>query len=239
MANFIKKWSSCGVDILSEAQKKAFALGQAVDSRAGIFGGMVDVNEAGLVILPVPWEGTASYGGGSALAPLGVLTASHQLDLEDPWFGRAYGLAPAFAQASEELLDLNRHAQLRQTKDWINKASCKVDTWVETQASKWFELGKAVAVIGGEHSVSYGLLKSLSNQLPSFSILHIDAHFDLRCAYEGYERSHASIMYNVLENLPQVDKIVHVGIRDFSAEELCRSHASKFGLHTIVISFDY
>ena len=53
----------------------------------------------------------------------------------------------------------------------------------------------------------------------SFGVLHIDAHRDLREAYEGFEYSHASIMYNVLRDVPQVTRLVQVGVRDFSAAE--------------------
>jgi agmatinase len=76
-----------------------------------------------------------------------------------------------------------------------------------------------VAVVGGEHSAPFGLLQALNEKYDDFGILHIDAHADLRRAYEGFTYSHASIMYNVLEQLRHVTKIVQVGVRDYCAEE--------------------
>jgi agmatinase len=77
---------------------------------------------------------------------------------------------------------------------------------------------KLVALLGGDHSTPLGLMQALSEKYSSFGILHIDAHADLREAYEGFEFSHASIMYNAIK-LPQVTRLVQVGIRDYCVAE--------------------
>jgi agmatinase len=80
-------------------------------------------------------------------------------------------------------------------------------------------LGKKVAVIGGDHSSPLGYFQALANQYSDFGILHIDAHADLRDAYEGFEFSHASIMFNALK-IPQISKLVQVGLRDICIDEV-------------------
>src|SRR5690606_19124611 len=79
--------------------------------------------------------------------------------------------------------------------------------------------GKKVGLIGGDHSTPLGFIKALAAVHGSFGVLQIDAHADLRKAYEGFTYSHASIMYNVLEMIPEVSKLVQVGIRDYCEEE--------------------
>jgi len=73
-------------------------------------------------------------------------------------------------------------------------------------------------LVGGDHSTPLGLIQALSDKHSSFGILHVDAHADLRKAYEGFEFSHASIMYNAIK-LPQISKLVQIGIRDYCQDE--------------------
>ncbi len=129
----------------------------------------------------------------------------------------------------------------------INAASRELNDAIYAETRKWLSENKLVGLIGGDHSTPYGLIKAVGENISagvsaadehvlradartsradgsgvkgSFGILHLDAHCDLRPAYEGFEHSHASIMYNVLRDVPAVEKLVQVGVRDFSAEEL-------------------
>jgi agmatinase len=78
-----------------------------------------------------------------------------------------------------------------------------------------------VGVIGGDHSVPLGAIKSIHEKYAGeFGVLHIDAHADLRIAYEGFTWSHASIMYNLMTSQHPPNKLVQVGIRDFCEEEV-------------------
>ena len=81
-------------------------------------------------------------------------------------------------------------------------------------------------MLGGDHSTPFGYIKAIAERYPDFAILQIDAHCDLREAYEGFVYSHASIMYNVLKEIGEVKKLVQVGIRDFCDEELNYIHNS-------------
>jgi agmatinase len=78
--------------------------------------------------------------------------------------------------------------------------------------------GKLVILVGGDHSTPLGYYQALDDEKKGFGILHLDAHADLRPAYEDFEFSHASIMYNALK-LSSVEKIVQVGIRDYCNQE--------------------
>jgi agmatinase len=73
-----------------------------------------------------------------------------------------------------------------------------------------------VALLGGDHSTCLGYLKAISEKYTSFGILQIDAHCDLRESYEGFTYSHASVMFNALKEIPQIEKIVQVGVRDYT-----------------------
>ena len=81
--------------------------------------------------------------------------------------------------------------------------------------------------VGGDHSVPLGLMRVMAERYPGVGVLHIDAHADLRKAYEGFTYSHASIMYNALQEAPGIGALVQVGIRDFCDEELETARADK------------
>ena len=89
---------------------------------------------------------------------------------------------------------------------------------MKEKALGYFDKNKIVALLGGDHSTPLGLMQAVAERNDSFAILHIDAHADLRDAYEGFDYSHASIMFNALK-IPQVSKLVQVGIRDYCQAE--------------------
>jgi len=106
---------------------------------------------------------------------------------------------------------------------FVNEASTILNTSVYQKSIKQIKKGKFVAVVGGDHSSPLGLLKALNDtQNEAFGILHIDAHHDLRKAYEGFTYSHASIFYNAMNECEKISKLVQVGIRDYSSEEAKR-----------------
>jgi agmatinase len=101
----------------------------------------------------------------------------------------------------------------------INEGSNFLNAWVYEQTKDLLNQGKLVALLGGDHSTPLGFYKAIAEKYNSFGILHIDAHCDLRKCYEGFKYSHASVMYNALEEIPQLEKLVQVGVRDFCDEE--------------------
>lgn len=108
---------------------------------------------------------------------------------------------------------------LQDELDSVNKASKELNQFVYKACNELIKNGKLVGVVGGDHSVPLGNMKAVSENYEEFGILHIDAHADLRIAYEGFLYSHASIMYNALNEIHQISQLTQVGIRDFCQEE--------------------
>src|SRR5664279_3665825 len=101
----------------------------------------------------------------------------------------------------------------------VNAGSLFLNSWVYEQTKELLEQGKLVGLLGGDHSTPLGFFKAIAEKHGDFGILQIDAHCDLREAYEGFTYSHASIMYNALAEIPQLTRLVQVGIRDYSPSE--------------------
>lgn len=214
----------------------ANGIGQLND---GMFGLPFTLEECETVLIPVPWEVTVSYGGGTADGPKAILDASYQVDLYDPLVTDAWKKGIGMAEISEEIR--SKSDSLRQSaEDYIEalangasedredlkKVSEKIRTeclslnnWVKTNVLHYLSKNKVVGLIGGDHSTPLGMMQALAEKFGNFCILQIDAHADLRNAYEGFEFSHASIMFNALK-IKGVEKLVQVGIRDYCEEEL-------------------
>ncbi len=205
-----------------------------------IFGLPFTEEEATLVILPVPWEVTVSYNAGTARAADHIFKASLQVDLFDQEFKDLWKKGLYMRLPDKKILTksdfLRKEAELYinyisfgeavsankfmcKTLRDINEGSLFLNDWVYTQTKDLLAAGKLVALLGGDHSTPLGYFKAIAEQHAEFGILQIDAHMDLRKAYEGFNYSHASIMYNALEQIPQIKKLVQVGIRDFCDEE--------------------
>lgn len=221
----------------------------AGDTTAGIFGLPFDQVESNIVIIPVPWEATTSYGRGTAKGPQAVFNASPQLDLFDASLGQ-FGLPRPWEYGiymlpmSPFLKKLNKMAcekslpiieqggeigddpKLHKALQVVNQASHEVNLWVASHTKELLDEGKIVGILGGDHSCPFGAIQEIAERHPGLGILHIDAHADLRLSYEGFEHSHASIMNNVVHKIKNVGKIVQVGIRDFcdSEYELSQKH---------------
>ena len=200
--------------------------------KGSIFGLPYSLEEANLVLLPVHLDVTVSYGQGTSKAPDLIMDESSQLDLslltiKEPWLlkmamydrivvasqneiqrGRAINIIKALESGKEPEQD-----QL----DFVNEFCEETYKKVEETASSFLEMDKLVGILGGDHSSPLGLMKALAKR-QSFGILQLDAHMDLRNAYEGFKYSHASIMYNALKE-ENISSITQVGIRDFCEEE--------------------
>lgn len=201
-----------------------------------LFGLPFTEEDAEIIVMPIPWEVTVSYTPGTAKAPDAIREASWQVDLYDPRIENAWQLGiymrnenDSLAKRSSKLrkrakkyIDaLSRGEEAKYAEDLaeINDACAKMVAWVKEEALYLLDRGKLVALLGGDHSTPLGYLQALGERHKQFGILQIDAHADLRIAYEGFTYSHASIMYNAL-SIPQVNKLVQVGIRDYCQEEV-------------------
>lgn len=202
-----------------------------------IFALPFDEATADLVLLPVPWEVTVSYAAGTANGPGHIKEASTQVDLfqkdiKDAWKMGIALLDPikdmrnksdihrALAEQYINLLELGEEESEagQEMLKKINKACAEMVKQVKESTTKQLDKGKLVGLIGGDHSTPLGFIQALAEKHESFGVLQLDAHMDLRKAYEDFEYSHASISYNFMK-LPQVEQLVQVGIRDFCEEE--------------------
>ncbi|PRY15398.1 agmatinase [Pontibacter ummariensis] len=210
------------------------------DINGGLFGLPFTIEESEVVLIPIPWEVTVSYSAGTAQGPQAIKEASPQLDLFEPNIKEAWKLGIAMEEISEEWAATSEALRNKAEAyiNWLEAGSPEIGrseyenlpqevtakgeellAWLKQKALNYLEQGKLVGVVGGDHSTPLGLMHALAEKHEEYGILQIDAHADLREAYEGFTYSHASIMYNALK-LPQVKKLVQVGIRD-----LCQAEA--------------
>ncbi len=206
----------------------------------GIFGLPYEEEEAQIILMPVPWEVTVSYNAGTLEGPNAIRKASPQLDLydfdvADAWkkgyhmleedsFWRAknnYMRAEAkkYIEFLEEGGDIETYEPMQHILKQINESCNDLRVWIKTRATEYLEKGKIVGIVGGDHSTPLGLIEALAARHEEMGILQIDAHADLRVAYEGFTYSHASIMYNAMQQ-ESITKLVSVGVRDICEAEM-------------------
>jgi len=202
-----------------------------------------DADSANIILLPVPWEATVSYRAGTANAPANILQASYQLDLYDWDYPDAWTFGIYMQTMDNSIQTLSQESrqlalkhiaflenELPVNPDYlatVNQNSQRLNQWVYQQTQAHIQHNKIVGLVGGDHSIPYGHIQALSEQHDSFGILQIDAHCDLRQAYEDFTYSHASIFYNILEKFSAVQKLVQVGIRDVCQDEIDYIEAAK------------
>ncbi|MBX3017285.1 MAG: agmatinase [Bdellovibrionaceae bacterium] len=199
----------------------------------------IEAKDADIVVFPIPWDVTTSYRPGTVDGPDSVLNASTQLDLYSPYLDDVgslkIGTIPVPEQWRERSASLRKQtaqyisaleqgedrgtAEMTKIREAANRGGVELQEWSRKEVAKLLDQGQAVLTLGGDHSVPLGPIEAHAAKFPGLSVLHFDAHADLRDAYEGFEQSHASIMFNVLK-LKGVDRLVQVGIRDVSEFEI-------------------
>jgi agmatinase len=222
-----------------------------------IFGLPFNEEESRLIVLPIPWEVTVSYSAGTARSAEHVFKASIQVDLFDPTVKDGWKQGFYMRPVNKKILlksdYLRKEAELY--IDYVskgeivddNKFMCKslkeineganyLNAWAYEQTSELLKNNKLVVLLGGDHSTPLGYMKAIAEQHGQFGVLQIDAHCDLRDSYEGFKYSHASIMYNMLKEIPQVTKLVQAGIRDYSEGEWEYLQANRDRITTFFIT---
>jgi agmatinase len=214
------------------------------------FGFPYSQEEGEILILPAGWDVTTSYRDGTSKGPAAVLEASPQLDFTSPYRARAWETKIASIPPDPKWLEEN--ALLRplarevigalengtepdaRLLARVNEGGRKFHADLEQRTCDALKKGKRVVTLGGDHSVALGPIRAHAGHFGKISVLHIDAHADLRVAYEGFEHSHASVMHHVAK-LPGVGTLVQVGLRDVSPEELAETEEN----HKIHAHFDW
>lgn len=225
--------------------------GPALES-AGLYGLPFSVDEAAVVVVPVPFEATVSFRTGTKFGPAAIDAASRQVDLLDADFGRVYrpGIAmqpaaPWIATSSDEarvaasrVIDAHIRGSMpaKSDIDDVDAAGARINAHVDASVSELLARGKVPVVVGGDHSVPYGAIVACARHVrealggSSMGVVHLDAHLDLRDAYEGFTWSHASIMKNVLDADAGI-RLFQIGLRDFSEGELDLVRAEPARVH--------
>lgn len=152
-----------------------------------------------IVILPVPYDGTSTWGKGADKGPAAIIEASANMELYD-------------IETDSEVYKQN----IFTAKPVIEKgAPEKMVKKVKLAASEFLRQGKFMVILGGEHSVTAGAVSAYAEKLKNLSVLQLDAHLDLRPEYQGSKYNHASVMSRVRELCP----MVQVGIRSMDISE--------------------
>lgn len=234
---------------------KNFDPNSPASSDGNIFGLPFTVDEAKIVLIPVPWDVTVSYRDGTFKGPKAILNASCQVDLFDPLVKDSWRIGVATEEISKKVLAKNSSLRkiaskyigniekgvsidtpaMKKNCAQVNKGCAELGLWVKESVKKYLRKNKLVGLVGGDHSAPLGFIEALTEMHSAFGVLQIDAHCDLRKDYEGFEYSHASIMYNALK-IPQIKKLVQVGIRDWCEEENNYINSSNGRVKTF---FDY
>jgi agmatinase len=190
----------------------------AAGEGSGIYGLPFTPEESRVVIVPVPFEATTSYGGGTSRGPQAVLEASRQVDLFDHETGRPYAAGIAMLDVPQDILRWNDEAEGASAAE-MNAYGDRVNAWVYEQTRALLAAKKLAVTLGGDHSVPFGAIRAYAETFPGLGILHLDAHADLRDAYEGFTWSHASIFHNVMTKIDGVARLVQIGVRDLGQAE--------------------
>ena len=209
-------------------------------NNGNIFGFPYTEDEAEILLIPVPWDATASYGRGASLGPQGILEASTQIDFFHAEVENAWEIKIYMTPISEDWKKINDNLAERTAKyihflenggnikdnkehqatiEEVTVAQNYLRGNLKARAVKAIDYKQKVGVVGGEHSTCLGLIDALAEKYDDFGILQIDAHADLRKEYEGFDQSHASIMYNALQH-KSISVLVQVGVRDVSQDEI-------------------
>ena len=212
-----------------------------------LFGLPYSLNEAKTICLPFCFDATSSFNKGSSASAQHILDLSTQLDICIDYIPELWKNPLAMAPicnnqvkinsaisklADEHILSIEESKSIDASKlNYINKSCMSLFNSMIQTCKNYLDQNKKLILLGGEHSVSYSLLKALNkSDTPSFGILHFDSHLDGRDCYQGFEHSHASIMHKA-KTLGCVKQIISVGIRDYCNEE--KEWASCSNKHSV------
>jgi len=160
------------------------------------------VKEAEAVILPIPYEATTTYGAGTREGPEAILAASRQVELWDEEENWDPSAAITLATAAPIFPE-------------VSGPQAMVDK-IRKVAQPWISQGKFLAALGGEHTITVGLVQAMQTRYPDLTVVALDAHADLRESYDGSKLSHACVMRRLYElGRP----LVILGVRSYSQEE--------------------
>lgn len=199
-----------------------------ISASDGIFGLPCTLTQAKVCLIPAPFDATTSFITGTAKAPAAIKKASEQIDLyhevnHDAWRAGIYMLPETDEilswneQAKSHVAEVRQYGHAEHAK--VNEITKWVNDYIHAQALELLYQDKTVGLIGGDHASAYGNITAHLQRYPNMGILQVDAHDDLREAYEGFHDSHASVMHNVMKQT-DLKKLVSVAVRDYCEQEV-------------------
>lgn len=175
---------------------------------------LTDYKKAKIVILPVPYDGTSTWLKGADKGPEAIISASTHMEL--------YDIETRSCVAEQGIHTLPALATAASPEMMV--------TTIEKTADKLVQDNKFTVMLGGEHSISIGLIRAYQKKFTKLGVLHLDAHGDTRESYEGSPYNHACVMARAREICP----LVQVGIRSTDEEEMTKINIQKvFFAHDI------
>jgi agmatinase len=181
---------------------------QPAENFGGLPGKLSRRHTSAVLVLPIPYEQTTSYGSGTREGPRAILHASRNLELYD----EEYRGEPA-ERGIHTLPAIETHAE----------GPVAMRRRIEEVVTSVFREGQLLVALGGEHSITPGIVDGVAARNPNITVVQFDAHADLRDSYQDTRESHACAMRRVLESHP----VVSVGIRSLSSEEAAFSRARR------------
>ena len=230
-------------------QSKKFDPNGAIPDNGNYFGIPLEPEEAALVLISAPWDLSLKVRNGSSFAPDAIIEASRSVDFFEPMAPNSWRKGIATVPIDYTIQDLSHRLRSdaeRIVKVYDRQGATTFDNLVYErsvrrvndgyqtlndniyeQSMTWLKRGKIVGLVGGDQSVAYGHIRAIAEHYGSLGVLHIDSSCNLKRCHQGMEFSHASVMYNVLRDVPQVERLVGVGVRAFSPEEWQRAESDS------------
>ena len=166
---------------------------------AGISEEYAKLEHAKIVLIPVPYDGTSTWQKGADKGPKAFLEASENMELYD---------IETDSEVYKQGVYLTEPIKVNATPEAMVDA-------VHQETKSYIKKNKFVTVFGGEHSISIGTIRAFNEMFPSLTVLHIDAHADLRKSYDGSSCNHACAVYEASQNT----NLIQVGIRSMDIKE--------------------
>ncbi len=223
-----------------------FRLGADSGDSGCYFRDTTSPDKARLVLVSAPWGVTSAGGEGTAYAPDAIIDSSAHLGEFDAVSGISLAGNVATApinydiQENSQRLGVDADKIIAHVNDGgvivgeyftrkvarVNEGFAQMQANIYAQTKRWIEAGKAVGIVGGDHTVGFGAVRAVAEREGEIGVLYLDSRCDMHLAGESsFGYSHLSVARNILEEIPAVGRMVLAGVRDVDAEEYARAKA--------------
>lgn len=222
-------------------QSKKFDPNGAIPDNGNYFGIPLEPEDAALVLISAPWDLSLKVRNGSSYAPDAIIEASRTVDFFEPMAPHSWRKGIATVPIDYTIQDMSHRLRsdaerivkvydkqggtpfdslvYERSLRRVNEGFAALNANIYEQSKRWLQCDKIVGLVGGDQSAAYGHIRAVAEHVGSLGVLHIDSSCNLKRCHQGFEFSHASVMYNVLRDVPEVERLVGVGVRAFSPEE--------------------